>query len=42
LFSGQPDNALRGDARLIADDRNDADVSADERLPFIALAETDL
>ena len=31
-----------GDARLIADERNDGDVSADERLPRSAMAEVDL
>ena len=33
-------HALHGDAKLIADERNDADVSADE--PRSAVAETDL
>ena len=35
-------HALHGDTGLIADERNDDNVSADERLQFIALAETDL
>jgi hypothetical protein len=35
-------HALHGDAGLIADERNDGDVSVDERFSFIALAETDL
>jgi len=42
LFQRPAGHALHGDARLIADERNDGDVSADERLPFIALAENDL
>ena len=40
-FSVASRTCFHGDARLIADERNAADVSADERLPFIALVETD-
>jgi hypothetical protein len=32
---------LHGDGRLISHERNDLDVSADERIPFSALDETD-
>ncbi len=42
LFHQPAGHALHGDTRLIAHERNDDDVCADERLPFIALAETDL
>jgi hypothetical protein len=42
IFRRPPGHALSGDARLIADERNDSDVSVDERVPFIALAEADL
>jgi hypothetical protein len=36
-----PGHALHGDARLIAEERNDSDVSVDDHVPFIAFAETD-
>src|SRR5689334_22750674 len=38
----QPGYALRGDARYIFAERNGPDVSADECLPFGAMAEADL
>ena len=42
LFQRPAGHALHGDARLIADERDDRDVSADERLPRSAVAEVDL
>jgi hypothetical protein len=41
FFSGQPDMLCMA-MQVIADERNDSDVSVDERVPFIALVETDL
>ena len=41
FFSGTPDMALHGNARLLAVERDGGDVFADERLPFVAVAETD-
>jgi hypothetical protein len=42
FFQRPPGYALHGDANLIPDERNDGDVSVDERFPFNALAQTGL
>jgi hypothetical protein len=42
IFQQPAGHALHGDARLIADKRDDGDVSVDERLPRSAMVKVDL